>query len=105
MELLANFDHEVTNPSTGEVSFTSTSVEPAGSDVTYLWDFDDWHEETGDATSTEKNPVHTFSEPGTYYVHLEVTDEEGNKDDWPREVEVRSEEHTSELPSLMRHSY
>src|SRR3546814_15278898 len=78
MELLANFDHEVTNPSTGEVSFTSTSLEPAGSDVTYLWDFDDWNEETGDATSSENNPVHNVSLPVTYYVNLAVTDESCN---------------------------
>jgi outer membrane protein assembly factor BamB len=38
----------------------------------WYWDFGD-----GD-TSTERNPMHVYTEPGNYSVTLEVTDESGN---------------------------
>ena len=39
---------------------------------TWLWDFGDG------STSTEQNPVHTYTSPGNYTVTLTVTDSEGN---------------------------
>lgn len=48
------------------VTFTDAST--VSGDVTYAWDFGD------DSTSTEKNPVHTYSQKGTYTVTLTVTD-------------------------------
>src|SRR5512135_2043679 len=39
---------------------------------TWAWDFGDG------ATSTEQNPTHTYTDPGTYTVSLEVTDAASN---------------------------
>lgn len=50
-----------------EVTFTATVTDA----VSYLWDFGD------DATSTEKDPVHTYAVSGTYSVTLTVTGEGG----------------------------
>jgi len=58
---IANFT-QVVNGST--VTFTNTSI---GSGVTYLWNFGDGN------TSTDVNPVHTYSDPGTYDVVLTAT--------------------------------
>ncbi|MCD8483743.1 MAG: PKD domain-containing protein [Verrucomicrobia bacterium] len=44
------------------------SSDPDGDDITFLWNFGDGH------TSTEANPVHTFTTPGDYTVTLTVTD-------------------------------
>jgi len=53
------------------VTFTDTSYDPDGVIVGWLWDF-------GDGTdSTEQNPVHTYTVPGTYTVTLTVTDDDG----------------------------
>ncbi len=46
------------------VQFTDQS---SGSVTTYLWNFSDG------STTTERNPVHTFTTPGTYNVFLTVT--------------------------------
>ncbi len=46
------------------VQFTDQS---SGSITSYLWNFSDG------ATSTERNPAHTFTTPGTYNVFLTVT--------------------------------
>ena len=37
----------------------------------YQWDFGDGN------ISTEANPVHTFKDPGVYYINLKVTDDKG----------------------------
>ncbi|MEO1712610.1 MAG: PKD domain-containing protein, partial [Bacteroidota bacterium] len=60
----ADFDF-VINAST--VSFVNNSV----GGVTYAWDFGD------NNTSPLENPVHTYSQPGTYTVTLEVTNDCG----------------------------
>lgn len=49
------------------VQFTDFSN---GAVVSWLWDFGDGQ------TSTERNPVHVFSEPGEYDVTLTVSDGE-----------------------------
>lgn len=55
------------------VQFTDTSIiYPTFDTPTYLWDFGD------DETSTEQNPLHNFSEEGTYTVTLTVTNEYGS---------------------------
>lgn len=56
-----------------EVQFIdgSFSVQP----LTYLWSFGDG------ASSTEKNPLHIYSNIGTYDVRLEIENEYGCKDD------------------------
>jgi PKD repeat protein len=48
------------------VSFTS-EVECTGGEVKYQWDFGDG------TTSTEANPVHTYTKPGDYTATLTVT--------------------------------
>ena len=50
------------------VTFTNTSV----NGVTYLWDFGDG------ATSTEKNPVHTYASGGMYMITLKATNSMGD---------------------------
>jgi PKD domain/Secretion system C-terminal sorting domain len=57
---LAEFSYFENN---GEVAFTNTSLNAE----TYAWDFGDTN------TSTEENPIHTYSQIGDYNVELEVT--------------------------------
>ncbi|MCK5027837.1 MAG: PKD domain-containing protein, partial [Candidatus Pacebacteria bacterium] len=55
-------------------SFTSTSYDPNGHSLqSYQWDFGD------DKTSSEENPVHTYSASADYKVTLTVTDNKGHK--------------------------
>ena len=63
-------DFEITGSTkVGEtVSFINHSVKPAE----YHWDFGDY------STSTEENPIHIYSNPGTYTVTLKVTGENGS---------------------------
>jgi|GEM_PF-1813496 len=49
-----------------DAQFTDSSV--TGTLISRLWDFGD------STTSIEKNPVHTYTNPGTYHVCLTVTD-------------------------------
>ncbi|NMM39810.1 S8 family serine peptidase [Pseudoalteromonas arctica] len=56
------------------VSFTDSSSD-ANNDITqWSWDFGDG------VTSTDVNPVHSYSQSGNYQVTLTVTDSEGNTD-------------------------
>lgn len=52
-----------------EVTFTNLTV---GEDVNYLWDFGD-----GSEDSILENPVHTYTEPGSYTVTLVATNDGG----------------------------
>jgi gliding motility-associated-like protein len=56
----------------GTIQFTDNSVASAGTtNTTWQWDF-------GDGTSsTEQNPVHTYTSPGIYTVLLKVTNDKG----------------------------
>ena len=58
-----------------EVTFTGSNSTDDVAVETYLWDFMD-----GGNTSTEADPVYTFTTPGTYTVELTVTDAEGLED-------------------------
>jgi PKD repeat protein/glucose/arabinose dehydrogenase len=49
------------------------SHSPDGLDITYEWDF----ENDGVVDSTERNPVHTYTENGQYTARLTVTDSDG----------------------------
>ncbi len=51
---------------------SSMSYDSDGNITGYFWDFGDG------ITSTEKNPVHTYTGPGWYNVTLIVTDNDGN---------------------------
>ena len=50
------------------ISFTATAIDLDEDDLTYFWDFGE------DGTSTEQNPVHTFTLSGTYVVTLNISD-------------------------------
>jgi PKD repeat protein len=54
------------------ISFCSDDSYDDGSNVTYSWDFGDGN------TSTEKNPSHTYADPGIYNVTLTITDSLSN---------------------------
>ena len=64
------------DPTQGEVpldvTFTSDASDPDGGELEYSWDFGDGE------TSDQPNPVHTYTEPGTFEAALTVTDEDGN---------------------------
>ncbi len=53
------------------VDFVDLSTDSDGYIVSWFWDFDD-----GD-TSTEESPTHIYTDPGTYYASLTVTDNDG----------------------------
>jgi len=56
------------------VDFDGTSsYDPDGSITSYAWDFDG----DGSVDATGPTPSHSFSEKGTYYVELTVTDNDG----------------------------
>jgi len=78
----ADFSHSVTNTLTNTVKFTNKSM---GNVSEYFWYFDDG------TFSTEKNPVHTYDNPGLYFVSLTVTDASGICFDFRmKEVQVGS---------------
>lgn len=62
------------------VQFVSGATGPDG--FTHTWDFGDG------STSSDEDPIHTFTEPGLYLVELTVTDAEGNEDTALRAVRV-----------------
>jgi PKD repeat protein len=51
--------------------FIDRSSATAGSIVSYAWDFGDG------GSSVQRDPVHTYAEPGVYFVKLTVTDNAG----------------------------
>lgn len=52
-----------------DASFTDTSIDLDGSIVSHVWNFGD-----GSPVSTDVNPLHTFTAPGSYTVNVSVTD-------------------------------
>ncbi|MCD6519980.1 MAG: PD40 domain-containing protein, partial [Anaerolineae bacterium] len=65
------------------VHFTNRSTVADGAALSYWWDFGDGQ------TSEEENPVHVYSEPGTYQVLLVVTREPGCTDQVVKTVTVK----------------
>ncbi len=66
------------------VTFTNTSTIPTGT-LSYLWNFGDG------ATSTNINPTHLYSGPGTYSVLLTATSNNGCVDTLTQQVTVHPE--------------
>jgi PKD repeat protein len=54
------------------VQFAAHASDPNGDPVTYAWDFGD--PDSPDPVSSEADPVHTYTQPGTYEASLTVTD-------------------------------
>lgn len=80
---VADFSWEPSEPSTRDtVHFHDRSRDPDGWIVSWRWDFGDGH------TSSERNPSHRYSRPGTYTVTLEVTDDDGLTDTESRTIHV-----------------
>jgi PKD repeat protein len=66
----ADFTADLTS---GPVSLTVNFTDQSTGDITsWSWDFGD------EATSTEQNPSHTYTDPGTYTVSLTVTGPAGS---------------------------
>ncbi len=76
----ASFQYEVSEENALKVSFTNTSENAE----TYKWDFGDGE------TSTEENPVHEYSEEGSYDVVLTATNADGVSTDVTKTVQVGS---------------
>jgi PKD repeat protein len=64
--------------------FIDSSTDPDGSIASRSWTFENGTPETSD----EQNPTAVFSAAGTHTVTLTVTDNEGESDDYTREVTV-----------------
>jgi len=81
---VANFSYSPEMP-TGinqRVTFTDYSYDPGGTIVSWFWDF-------GDGTdSTEQNPIHSYSENGTYLVTLTITDDSGDSSSMGEVIDV-----------------
>jgi PKD repeat protein len=76
----AEFDVSCTELTCG---FTDRSTDDHGI-TAWAWDF-------GDGTSsTEPNPAHTYSAPGTYHVRLTVTDGSGDQDSRTHDAHAES---------------
>lgn len=67
-EPTAGFSFVVSEDLSGIVTFTNSSIEA----TSYNWDFGD-----GKGTSTELNPVYTYTESGTYTVKLTAVNDGG----------------------------
>jgi len=68
----ATFTWDPQNPVTGQtITFTSTSEDPDGYIVGWVWDFGD------DANSENVKPSHTYTLAGNYTVRLTVVDDHG----------------------------
>ena len=66
-----------------QFAFTDSSTDSDGEIAQWAWDFGDESE-----PSSEKDPTHTYTEPGTYNVTLTVTDDDGDSDSDTRTVTV-----------------
>ncbi len=80
---VANFVFSPSNPNiTTTIQFTDSSVDSDGIVVGWSWHFGDG------SSSTFQNPTHQYTEPGTYWVELEVTDNLGATGSVSKEVSV-----------------
>jgi PKD repeat protein len=80
---LADFTFSPEEATVGEqLSFLDKSEDDDGYIISWDWDFGD-----GD-TSSKKDTTHKFSEKGTHYVTLKVTDNDGNQDSVTKTVRI-----------------
>ena len=72
----ANFSSDYDTCVAGTVTFTDLSISTAFHDISnWSWDFGDGQ------TATEQNPELNYTDPGTYNVTLQITDENGCEDE------------------------
>jgi parallel beta-helix repeat protein len=82
---VSNFSFSPSSIMTGqEVHFEDLSADPDGEILTWEWEFGDG------ATSDLKDPVHSYSEPGSYTVSLTVTDDSGESSDYVTMLEAEN---------------
>lgn len=81
-------------PAPLEVSFT-TEVQ-GGTAASYTWDFGDG------ATSTEANPMHTFTTEGTYTVKLVVTGSDGSTASAEKTITVTAPQQSSQSLHIVK---
>ncbi|RMG88698.1 MAG: PKD domain-containing protein [Bacteroidetes bacterium] len=74
----ANFSYAPNEADYKEIRFTNLSI----SATDYMWDFGDG------ATSTDKDPSHTYAEDGTYTVSLTASDKLNVSDTYSTTIEV-----------------
>ena len=73
------------SPERLEVSFNDASYDMDGYVNSWSWDFDD-----GDSSS-QQNPTHTYSSPGTYLVNLTITDDDGESAKISKEIAIKDD--------------
>jgi len=73
------------------VNFTNNSSSSA---ISYLWSFGD------NTTSSQYSPAHTFENPGTYIVSLEVTNANGCVDSYSLTIFVLENPPSLEIPNI-----
>jgi len=78
------------------VTFTDQSTDTDGTIVAWNWNFGDG------STSTEQNPIHTYSAGGNFTVQLSVTDNNGDTDIVSKNVTV---EEQANLPPIANFNY
>ena len=74
------------------VTLKNRSSDPDGDTLSCVWDFGDG------STSTEKDPVHTFSEAGEYTVVLTCQDPDGASDSYEKTITVEKEPDPNKAP-------
>ncbi|TAJ43892.1 hypothetical protein CUJ86_07470 [Methanofollis fontis] len=85
VEPVADFSADVT---TGKLPLTVTFIDNSIDAVSWAWDIDN----DGVIDYTDQNPVHVYTDPGTYSVSLTVTSEDGLIDSLLREAYITVEQ-------------
>jgi len=79
----ANFTYLADQEVDGKYYFTNTSSVATGKIISYKWNFGD-----NTPTDTTKNPTHTYSSDGTYFVKLIITTNTGCSDSYEITINV-----------------
>ena len=82
---LADFEYFPAIPTDlEEVTFIDDSIDKDGHIIDWYWDFGDGY------NSTEQNPTHQYADNGTYIVSLNVTDDDGDKNETTQHIIIRN---------------